>query len=96
MRIVWALFLCGALGACSEILSPAEVYTCPNGPDLQVQYSDEGAEILFDDGTTQLLPPAGDEQPRVYAKPGFLWETGFRSARLTDDTSSYHCDLLSS
>ena len=96
MRGLFTLAAIVTLGACSDLVQTPDTYSCPNGPELVVSYSDAGAQIQYDNGRTVLIPPAGDDAPDVYAKPGFVWEvTGFRSARLSDDTNSYHCDKLS-
>ncbi len=89
------LFLIPALAllaACGE-RETRETYTCPNGPDLAITYSEAGALITFGDGRSELLPPTDKEE--VYAKPGMVWASeGFRTARLTDGQSSYACDQM--
>ena len=63
--------------ACSEQRN-RETYTCANGPDFAVLYSDEGARLLFSSGRDELLPPTEDET--IYAIPGLVWNSaGFRS-----------------
>jgi len=81
------------LVACNDGPSGSETYTCPNGPDLAVTYSDEGARILFPDGRVEVLPPTETEE--TYAKPGIVWQAaGFRTARLTDGERSFACDQM--
>lgn len=81
-----------ALSACNEQES-LETYTCPNGPDVAVAYSEEGALLRFVGGRTELLPPT--DKPDIYAKPGIVWNSSaFRSARLDDGQESYLCDQM--
>lgn len=80
------------LAGCGEN-ETQETYTCPNGPDFAVFYSEAGARLLFGNGRDELLPPTDDET--IFAKPGLIWNTaGFRSGRLDVDQSSYLCDQM--
>ena len=82
-----------ALAACSE-KSARATYTCPNGPDLVVTYSEDTATIVFPTGRVETLPRV-EEGRELYAKPGLVWDaTQFRTARLTDDQSSLSCDQM--
>ena len=82
-----------ALAACSE-QSARATYTCPNGPDLVVTYSEDTARIVFPTGRVETLPRA-EEGRELYAKPGLVWDaTQFRTARLTDNESSLSCDQM--
>lgn len=93
MRILFLLPAVALLAACNDSPSGSETYTCPNGPDLAVSYSEEGARILFPDGRVEVLPPTEFEE--TYAKPGIVWQSaGFRTARLTDGDRSYACDQM--
>ena len=93
MRPHYLLPVLALLAACNDGPSGAETYTCPNGPDLRIGYSEEGALILFPSGRTELVPPT--ETVDLYAKPGIVWDARqFRSARLTDGNASYACDQM--
>lgn len=92
MRTALILLSLTALSACSGSEKRA-MFTCPNGPDLIVTYTDDSATLLFDNDRSEVLTMTGEE---IYAKPGVVWQsTGFRSARLTDGPSSYACDQAS-
>ena len=83
-----------ALAACGERPSEA-TFTCPNGPDLTVAYTPEGATLYFPDGRAELLPRPDPERPNHYEKPGYSWSVGMRDARLYDRDKSYLCDQMS-
>ena len=92
-----SLILLGALAllaACGgDQRSGAATFTCPNGPDLTVLYSDEGALLVFPDGRREVL--SSTETENLYAKPGVVWDARvFRSARLTDGERSLSCDQM--
>ena len=96
MRIVLALLPLAALAACGGVGSSSETYTCPNGPDLGVTYSDGQAQIAFPDGRVETLPLVDPERPDFYARPGMSWDAGeFRTARLDDGQRSLRCDQMS-
>jgi hypothetical protein len=82
-----------ALSACGGQSSQA-TFTCPNGPDLSVAYTKDGATLYFPDGRVELLPRPDPERPNLYAKPGFRWAVGTREARLDDGSKSYACDQM--
>ena len=94
MRALAALAPIIALAGCSSTPQTA-TYTCPNGPEIGVLYSDEAVTISYGDGRREDLP-VDPSRDGFYAKPGLVWsDTGFRSGRLTDNTSSYACDQTS-
>jgi|GEM_PF-3273158 hypothetical protein len=93
MRGLIFLAALGALAACGEQQSLA-TFTCPNGPDLIVTYTDDSARVVFPDGRVETLPRV-EEGSDIYAKPGLVWDADqFRSARLTDGQSSFACDQM--
>lgn len=70
-----------------------ETYTCPNGPNLAVVYSGDGATLSFSSGRVEVLPAT--EKEDVYARPGIAWNASdFRRARLDDEGKSYLCDQM--
>ncbi|MEM6610578.1 MAG: hypothetical protein AAF689_18620 [Pseudomonadota bacterium] len=82
-----------ALSACGESNDDLATYTCPNGPNIAVTYSEEGARLLLTGGRVEELPPT--ETENIYAKPGIVWNAaGFRTARLTDGDKSFQCDQM--
>lgn len=90
LAVLPALFL---LVACGGGRNDLATYTCPNGPDLVVNFSDDGARITFPDGRVELLPPTEFEE--LYAKPGVVFDNRvFRTARLTDGPQSFNCDQM--
>lgn len=93
MRAVLAVLALAALAACASE-PKAATFTCPNGPDLAVFYSDEGATIRFPDGRVELLPRPDPDRPKLYAKPGYRFAVGSREARLDDGGVSYICDQM--
>lgn len=93
MRMIAALAAFGALAACGDQSSGA-TFTCPRGPDLTVTYAAEGATLYFPDGRVELLPQPDPEKPNLYARPGFSFVVGARTARLDDGSNSYLCDQM--
>ncbi|NNE88638.1 MAG: hypothetical protein HKN27_11225 [Silicimonas sp.] len=94
MRYVIASALIAGLAACSGG-SKTATFSCPNGPEIAVTYADDTATVTFFGGRTETLPRF-EPGKETYAKPGMVWsETGFRTGRLTDGTSSYSCDQTS-
>ncbi len=92
MKSLYLIPALALLAACGD-RETRETFTCPNGPDIAVTYSEAGALVTFGDGRSELLPPT--ETEGVYAKPGMVWSSeGFRTARLTDGPSSYACDQM--
>lgn len=68
------------------------VFTCPNGPDLAVTYTEDSATLNFSNGRVEVLPRTSVDS-EVYAKPGMAWrETTFREGRLDNEGTSYRCD----
>lgn len=82
----------GLLSACSG--TSVATFTCPNGPDLTVEYIDDNARLFFPDGRVEEVSANDPDRPNYYAKPGFSWSTGTREARLTDGSRSYLCDQM--
>lgn len=81
------------LVACGGQQSNLATFSCPNGPDLVVAFSDEGARITFPTGRIEQLQPTETEE--LYAKPGVVFDNRqFRTARLTDGDKSYSCDQM--
>jgi hypothetical protein len=92
-RTIFTISALTLLAACGESRERAATFTCPNGPDIAVLYSDEGARLLFAGGRVEELPPT--ETEGIYAKPGIVWNAaGFRTARLTDGPKSFQCDQM--
>lgn len=93
MRALILLPALALLTACATQQTRVETYTCPNGPDLVVSYTDEGARIVFPTGRVETLAPTDREN--LYATTGVVFDaTAFRNARLTDGQQSYSCDQL--
>lgn len=82
-----------SISACGAGESDLATFTCPNGPDIAVTYTDEAARLVLPGGRVETLPATESED--VYARPGVVWNVaGFRSARLTDGEKSYQCDQM--
>lgn len=93
MRILVFVMMLGGLAACGG-QEKLTTFTCPNGPDLVVTYSDDTARIAFPGGRVETLDRV-EEDKDLYAKPGVVWDAEqFRSGRLTDGQSSYACDQM--
>lgn len=94
MRVSTAGLLLLTLTACGGG-SKTATFSCPNGPEIAVAYSEDVATISFADGRTEVVP-LDPTREGVYAKSGFSWsETAFRTGRLNDGTRSYSCDQSS-
>lgn len=89
-----SLVLIGALvvlAACSR--NETDTFFCVGGPDLAVNYQEDSATILLNDGRQFTLP---EVEEGLYAQPGIVWqEVDFRTARLTDGQRSFNCDQSS-
>ena len=85
-----AVFL--SVGCARDGASDFATYSCANGPDLAVAYGEEAATVTLGTGKSQTLPKADDG---VYAKDGIVFQTtGFRTARYTTPSTSFHCDQM--
>ena len=94
MRGAVILLTLGVLAGCGE-REKLTTFTCPNGPDLIVTYSEDSASIVFPDGRVEVLQRVEGDNPDLYAKPGVVWDASqFRTARLTDGPQSYNCDQM--
>ncbi|MEM7720052.1 MAG: hypothetical protein AAF222_12700 [Pseudomonadota bacterium] len=93
MRIGLTLPALLVLAACGSGRNDIATYTCPNGPDLVVNFTDDGARLTFPTGRVELLPLTDTEE--LYAKPGVVFDNRvFRTARLTDGQQSFNCDQM--
>ena len=93
MRTLLLIAAFAALAACGE-QSKQATFTCPRGPDLTVNFAEEGATLYFPDGRAELLPRPDPERPNFYAKPGYTFAVGMRNARLDEGSRSYLCDQM--
>jgi len=92
MRTLVLLTALAALSACG-MQEKRATYTCPNGPDLVVNYTEDQATLTFSSGRVEVLPVT--EKEDIYAKPGIVWNAAaFRSGRLDDEGKSYLCDQM--
>lgn len=93
MRLFFLLPALALLAACGGQRDKLATYSCPNGPNLVVVFSEAGARITFPSSRVEELPIT--ETPGLYAKPGVVFDTrAFRTARLTDGEQSFSCDQM--
>ncbi|MEM9426689.1 MAG: hypothetical protein AAGA06_08295 [Pseudomonadota bacterium] len=93
MKKLFLIPVIATLAACGSQRNDVATFTCPNGPDLSVSFSGEGARITFPTGRVEQLQPTDTEE--LYAKPGVVFDNRqFRTARLTDGDKSYSCDQM--